>query len=340
MCCQVSKAPPPPLTCTVTMCTLDPESCDQDGGKDEWGNPLRRRDSTISAAAGFSHLEKRGGKRPFTWKTAAGLFITQYSLTYPTPSAYMRNLQGSLQGIANRWWQIRSQYCEDPVVTPEPLESGQGPPDTAQVEHTVPLVAIARFAAVANHGQQWAPRPAGYRRSNRNGGWIEVGQITPEGPPTRTPAITDSNFWQNVWNDGNGLPAGLAPVTPTSPELRRPVDRLYEAAGSNNNAAHFTMLQSTINGAKGMVEVFKSPMDPATLRTHVADSLDPTETEPITSVMSFMAPLRELRGMFEYLNSPDVVTRLDTTSAAILSQLQVIEQNVPAAQGYVILSFG
>jgi len=200
---------------------------------------------------------------------------------------------------------MRLQNCDDPSVTRQPLTLGQGPPDTEQVEHTVPLV------AVANYGRQWAPRPAWYRRSDRNGGWIAVGQIA------RGPA--HANFWQKVWNDTSGLPASQLPVTPTPPELTRLVDRIYEAAGSNNNPSYFTTLQASINGVKGVVEVFKSPMDPATLRSHVSDALDHNASDPASSINSFLEPLRELRGLFQYLNSPDVVTRLDATSSAILS---------------------
>jgi len=100
-CCLVSKALPPPLTCTIDMCSLDPLSCNQNGGKDEWGNPLKRSIHSGDDTS-FFVLEKRGGKRPFTWKTAAGLFIPRHSLTYPTPSMYMKALQNGLQGIASR----------------------------------------------------------------------------------------------------------------------------------------------------------------------------------------------------------------------------------------------
>ncbi|KAK4043860.1 hypothetical protein C8A01DRAFT_31960 [Parachaetomium inaequale] len=332
---MATSALPPPLYCDTTSCDLDPLVCSQDN--DEWGNPfLSKRDSIITVADdddGVSLLEKRGGKQPYTWKTAAGVFITQYSLTYRTPGAYMRNIQAGLQGIARRWWRVRSRSCNDPAVSPQELERDQAPPDTSQVEHTVPAVTIARFASVVNHGRHWAPHPAGRRRSDRNGGWIELGQMTPEGPPTRTEAITNREFWENVWNNAEGLPPNLAPVTPNSPDLRRPVDRLYEALGSNTNAPHFTLLEGNINGMKGQIETFNSPMARDRLRRYVRRALDPGESDPAASIESFMAPFRETRGVFQYLRSNDVVTRLDTVTAAIYTQLQFLELNIPEARG-------
>ena len=70
----------------------------------------------------------------------------------------------------------------------------------------------------------------------------EVGQVHPEGELTTNPAVSNENFWRNVWNDANGLPAGLPPVTLASLVLRRLVDRLFEALGSNNHPTYFTLL--------------------------------------------------------------------------------------------------
>ncbi|RYP81113.1 hypothetical protein DL770_005976 [Monosporascus sp. CRB-9-2] len=330
MCCQVSKAIPPPLYCETNTCKLNPLACNQDG-KDDWGN-LYLKTRSLSSADGndsFSLLDKRGSERPFNWKTTFGFILVQHSLSYPTPQRYLRHLQEDLQGIARRWWLMRSRSCSNPVVSGEDLEADEAPPEGGQVEHTVPAVVISRFSSVVNHGRQWSPRPAGYTRSDGR----EVGQITPRGPRTNTPAITDRNFWESIWNDEFGLPANLPPVTPNSPDIRRPVGRLYEAIGSNSNPSHFTLLQDVINLMKGRLETFNSPMAPRTLRRHVQDALDPTEAEPTISIMSFMAPLREVRGVFEYLNDDDVVTRMDRVTASIFSQLQIIELNVAEARG-------
>lgn len=130
----MSKAPPPPLYCDTTSCDLDPLSCAQDN-QDEWGNPLsfEKRDFDVSS------LEKRGPRRNANWKTAAGYIVAQSSFTYPTTGAYMRNLQAGLQGLARRWWRARSRDCDDPVVSPEPLDEDEAAPEEAQVEHTVPV---------------------------------------------------------------------------------------------------------------------------------------------------------------------------------------------------------
>lgn len=98
LCCQVSKALPPPLYCKKKTCDLEPNACNQDGD-DEWGNPMKKRDLLSIPTFGahrhghgpdhhhgdYSFLEKRGPKRPFAWKTAAGLFITQVFSHLPDP---------------------------------------------------------------------------------------------------------------------------------------------------------------------------------------------------------------------------------------------------------------
>jgi hypothetical protein len=133
----VDKALPPPLYCDTTSCDLDPLFCSQD--RDESGNPFTafdKRDLTLSS------LEKRGPQRNYEWKTAAGHFVRQSSLIYPTLGMYIRHLQAGLQGLARRWWRMRSQSCDDPVVSPEPLDENEAAPEDAQVEHPVPVRSI------------------------------------------------------------------------------------------------------------------------------------------------------------------------------------------------------
>lgn len=137
---------------------------------------------------------------------------------------------------------------------------------------------LARFAATANWGR--LPRPVAVVFGRNQ---------VPDGPPTRTPAIPDA-FWQDVWDNAQGLPAGLPPVTPNSPDLRRPWDRLYERFGSLTNPSHFVMLRDAVNAVKGQLEAFKRPMDPTRVQTYVQEALAGSET----SIESFMSPLREV----------------------------------------------
>lgn len=122
-------------------------------------------------------------------------------------------------------------------------------------------------------------------------------------------------------------------MSPDSPDLRRPVDRLYGALGANFNARHFTLLEGSINAIKGRIEVFNAPMGQTPLRNHVRDAVDANFEDPNAAIESFLAPLRETRGVFQYLNAADVVERLDASSAAVLQQLQLIELHNPDAHG-------
>lgn len=97
LCCQVSKALLPPLTCDITSCDIDPLLCSQDNSN-VWGNfgTLFKRDSVLLTAG-------HGWPMMTTWKTAAGLFITQQSLPYTTNTVYMKNLRNDLAGLARCW---------------------------------------------------------------------------------------------------------------------------------------------------------------------------------------------------------------------------------------------
>jgi chitinase len=250
LCCQVRVAIPEPLTCDIDSCDIDYGLCSQTN-KDEWGNHLEPRGAAVdedeqglAIVSRDLDLERRdGSKRPYKWVTSFGLVILQNSLTYPSPPRYMRRLRGGLIDLA-RAWVTRSQNCGSPGVHAQRIDQNQGAPDRTQVEHTIPLVTLSRFASVAQHGQMWAPRPVGF--IDRRG--REIGQAHPEGQLTNIPAAGNENFWRNVWNNANGLPAGLSPVTQNSPEQRRPVDRLFEALGSNSNPTHFTLLRTISTG--------------------------------------------------------------------------------------------
>jgi len=141
---------------------------------------------------------------------------------------------------------------------------------------------VTRFTATANHGRLPNPVPVVGRRNR-----------IPGGPPTRTPAIPDA-FWRNVWDNPQGLPAGLPRVTPNSPDLRRPWDRTYERLGSDTNPSHFVMLRDAVNAAKGRIENFVRPMSEENIQRHVRTALAGGEGDE-KAVEAFMSPLREVR---------------------------------------------
>lgn len=335
LCCQVRVAIPEPLTCVIDSCDIDYSLCSQ-SNKDEWGNDLEPRGAGTDEQ-GFAifssglevDLEKRSGdKRTYKWVTSFGMVVAQASMTYFGPPGYMARLRTNLIELA-RVWVTRSENCGTPGVQAQRIDPAQGAPSRAQVEHTLGMFVIGRFASSAEHGRMWSPRPAGYM--DRRG--REIGQTHPEGRLTNTPAVGTHNFWRDVWNSANSLPAGLPLVSLDSPEQRRIPDRLYEALGSNNNPSHFTLLQDNINGMKGRVEIFNAPMAPRRFETFLTDATDSSNDAPIVDVMSFMAPLRELVGMFQYLRAYDVITRTDATATAVHFQLQLVELHVADAQG-------
>ncbi|KAI6779197.1 Bacteriodes thetaiotaomicron symbiotic chitinase [Emericellopsis cladophorae] len=175
----------------------------------------------------------------------------------------------------------------------------------------------------------WNPSPAGYLRAG-----TPVGQLHPQGPLTSTPAVGNEDFWRNVWNNENGLPAGLPPVTETSPDLRRPVDRLFEALGSNSNPTNFLLLDENVNELKGLVETFKAPMAQDEFDDRLEAATNPSSgVTNMEDVTRMLAPLRELSAMFTYLGDDDVISAIDNSASAVYLQLQLIELWIQDAEG-------
>ncbi|EFQ36444.1 hypothetical protein CGRA01v4_00060 [Colletotrichum graminicola] len=351
LCCQVRVAVPDPLTCKVDSCMLDYNFCSQTN-RDDWGNHIEPREEdgtgeTAVARAGAAAADDNDtgvtlvirqddgefhvlNKRDYKWLASFGVVILQQSLAYPRPAQLMRRLREGLVRVLRRW-ATQSDYCGDPGVEALDidLDDDAEAPERAQVEHTIPLVIVSRFAAVAEHGQMWTARQAGYRRDD---GTL-VGQAHPAGRLTTARRVGNQNFWQNIWGDLNGLPAGLPRVTPDSPDIRQPVGRLYEALGSTTHPTEFTFLQDNINGVKGRVEIFNAPMGSGLFGRFLRDAVDRSNDSPLTDIMSFMAPLRELVALYGYLRDDDVVTSIDNGASLFLAQLQQLELNLPDARG-------
>ncbi|RWA07611.1 hypothetical protein EKO27_g7496 [Xylaria grammica] len=205
--------------------------------------------------------------------------------------------------------------CANPSVEQGDL-SVQLPADT-HIEHIIPLFTAARFASVANWGRHWLPMP-----------YIDPYISFPLGAPTQTPGIRTA-FWEDVWNNPEGLPRNLPLVTPDSADLRRPVDRVFEALGSNTNPSHFVLIQSAINNVKGQFEAFAFPMQDNEFNGYVRQALAGNNT----AIRCFLAPLRETIAMFQYLRDPDIDSRRNTIATSVTEQLQLIEQHTEGSEG-------
>ncbi|KAK8081220.1 hypothetical protein PG996_000001 [Apiospora saccharicola] len=328
LCCQVSKPLPPPLVCELTTCDIDPWSCDDDDG--ESIDVPEKRDLVDSIfqsdqKGDVSILEKRYKERPISIWLFDGRLWSQTSLAYVLGSWLWRRAR---ENGNNRYYALRSQQCDNAQVEPRPITEGDLVlPKGQQVEHRVPLSTSALFIASCNHGRMWNRSPKG-----KIIGGKPSGQLTPEGRRTRTPAIR-SEFWRNVWNDANALPAGLPPVTPTSPEMRRPADRIYEALGSATNLEPLTFLDGAINRAKGCIEGYKRPMSEKKLKRYLRNANQGTDSQRQLAVQTFLAPLRETRGVFQYLRDVHVYTTMDNIVSTVYRELRLIEEHIFEARG-------
>ncbi|KAL8857507.1 MAG: hypothetical protein Q9178_006002 [Gyalolechia marmorata] len=129
-------------------------------------------------------------------------------------------------------------------------------------------------------------------------------------------------FWQNVWQNPNALPSSFG-------KIRQPDRFINEQIGSNSIPSPLVILRDAVKGAKGRLETFHRLMAPTVFQNLVNAAAVGDEE----SVQSFMAPLRETVGVFEYLNDDTVVTEQDAGVARIATALQRIERVFPEAEG-------
>lgn len=319
LCCQVSKPLPKPLTCPLTTCDYDPSQCLDDASR-----PLDNPTPVQGGGGGHDELrvlEERGGGRDFFWITKTFQRLRMRSLRYvERPRLWQLSQQEPRpSGAPDRWYGRHSQRCENTQLESREIEEGSDHtmPTDIQVEHAVPLVTHPRFAAVAHWGRHWAPLSPQAQR------WPQSTAMT------RTPAMSEA-FWRDVWNAADALPAGLPRVTDDSADLRRPADRFWEALGANQHIGPFTFLEAVFNGHKGRLEIFVRPQSPERLRSLLNDAV---RGDNMTAVNAMLAPLRETRGLFQYLRDSTVMTIMDNTASSIRNQLQIIERNRVDAAG-------
>ncbi|KAK8001312.1 hypothetical protein PG991_013534 [Apiospora marii] len=134
-------------------------------------------------------------------------------------------------------------------------------------------------------------------------------------------------FWMQ-WGDPHGLPAGLPPVTPESPELRRPAERLAEAFGSYTNQAHFMILQDRIKLAKARLEQFIEPMSPVTFLFLVRMAALQRGENAGAGINAFMAPLSEVLTAFSFIRHEKVAPHRQATADLVYAQLQILAEHL------------
>lgn len=203
------------------------------------------------------------------------------------------------------------------------IDLNGSPPPGAVVEHLIPAFIVARLSAVANHGRHWEPRP--FRMD---------GQKTPAGPATRTPPMGDIAFWTEHWNNPAGLPAGLPPVTSTSPDLRRPADRVFEAVGSTTNPYAMTMMQDRLQTAKTRLESYTEPISAHSARALLHRATAPDGSGGDGPINDLIAPLQEASAVFEFTRDPEIARQIQAIRGLVAAQLMVVEQHCPGAQGF------
>ncbi|KAL4937867.1 hypothetical protein BDV06DRAFT_232270 [Aspergillus oleicola] len=315
-CCQVSKPPPPPLTCDITTCDIDPGLCQiADGG----GLGMSKRHAV--SKRDLHTFERRNGKREFIWKLFGGKRFSGYSRPYITPNTYLRLSRDTSRRILDRWFRMNSRSCANPRAELV-LFRGNEPPVDGQVEHTLPEMIASRYAQTLNWGLHYSRRP------------LRISEYGPDGRRIRNQRVPDSWF-DNTWNNPAALAAGVPRVTPDSPDLGSPLQRFYEALGSNTNPTYFTMLHGALNAAKNSLEIYNMPMALKKFKAAVKEGAS-TSDEAEYAIERFMTPMREVsaharetmrtyiahaRGVFSASNSE--------MRESVLKELKKLEDRIP-----------
>jgi chitinase len=152
--------------------------------------------------------------------------------------------------------QCRQRRLERFTIVQNPQNEA---PAHSEVEHSLPVMLLSRFPAVASHGRHWASGRVMHPRSNP----------IPTGDQTRTPAIPES-FWTDHWDNANGLPNA---IQIGSFSTRQPSQAMAEALGSSTNPSNFLLLEDAVNGAKGQTEAFRRHMSDSRLRRLINRSI-------------------------------------------------------------------
>ncbi|KAH8706988.1 hypothetical protein GQ44DRAFT_831181 [Phaeosphaeriaceae sp. PMI808] len=306
-CCKVSDPPPRKLQCTKTTCEINERLCSDT--IDDYGVLVPVSDS--------QSLEKRGPKG-YKWTTLNSVQMLAIVLPYLRGVTYMQLLSRGLRGLHERYFRMEGTYCPERTVRSVPIVPPGRPPN-AEIGHAVLLMLTSRFLAVANHGRTWTQRP------------VSSANRIPIGPATRTPAMTDEGFWQNVWDNPTALSANVERLTETSPQIRRPSELFAEGFGSNANPYNFVFLERAINRAKGRIEGFNRNMGVENLRQSLNQAVSGDESAASRMIESFA----ESHAVFTYLNHADIMTRVDNTINDVRRALRIIENEIPAARGLV-----
>lgn len=97
--------------------------------------------------------------------------------------------------------------------------------------------------------------------------------VLPNDRQSDYPAL-DPAFIDDVLNNPNGLPTGLAQVSPNSPDFTLPLDRIFECMGSTTNPESLVLLQDKLNVLKGTLLRGSNPFQVSSYTTALKKYLD------------------------------------------------------------------
>ncbi|KAK3332586.1 hypothetical protein B0T19DRAFT_457475 [Cercophora scortea] len=239
-------------------------------------------------------LEPRGGD-PRTFPSSNGINGID-SRRYRPRSDF---IQWGLRRTAQLPFYIVSEICERTDVLKKVASVLAQFPKALDVEHPIDLQVVMRFIESCVTG------------------------LLPGGGRSVLLKIT-ADYFNTYFTGSWELPANLPLVSPTSPDLRSCVARIFEALGSITNMAPFFLADSETNQIKGSFIGLQEPMKLAKLKRLVVDSLA-GGSGAAAAERKWMSYVRKSIPVFKYLQDPEVSASFAAVAANIRAQLVIIE---------------
>ncbi|EFW22555.1 conserved hypothetical protein [Coccidioides posadasii str. Silveira] len=250
---------------------------------------------------GLHRPQSRGGKRQYRVKLKGLAHFLSPARPYASRSMFFRSDRHWPYQLF-RYYRLRNPHCVFTGVSSDRIDRHNilgTLPIEAETEHLVPLSLHTRFIEVANTG--WL---RGSRRGSR---------------ATRAPPV-DSAALKNLYYGANTLRAGLSRVARFSPNLRSPVDRVWEAFGSTTNRENMVMTQRQINAQKQTVFDIQRRCSESQWHRWLRLLIEGDRT--ITQEL--LGNLRMVLSVFRYHQIGDVAKRTERTRDMIRDQYKLI----------------
>ncbi|KAM7212852.1 Glycosyl hydrolase family 71 domain containing protein [Rhypophila decipiens] len=300
-CCKVEipKPPVPGFCPAIDWCARYPLLCamEEDGsmGSDPNGQGF--------SSMGMSRMTlfRRGGPREFKALESTGL-NSIWSRGYLS-----RGLQFKyLSKLGTVPYYLVSQICESADILRKETTDSSDLPGALDTEHPLDLQIFMRFLESCVTGNL----PGGARSV--------LTRITPE-------------YFNEIFSRDLQLPAGasMARISPTSPDILNPMERVFEAFGSVTNPHNLLLADRQMNIIKGKLIGFKFPLTLLNFGTLVDQGL----AGDFSARLDWISWIKKTIAVFKYFQHGDFQDSLGIVQNSINDQFRYTEMYTVGGTG-------